>query len=124
MNAKIVSGIQTVMTHSRLSEAITDADWIITGEGRFDSQSLRGKVVSGIVQLAETVAGTDTPTCRIAILAGQIHLESTEFRKFGITEAIGCMDNRMTLEYAMENSATLLAEAAKKLTLTHLKPNL
>lgn len=32
---------------------ISDADYIITGEGKLDSQSLRGKVVIGIAERAK-----------------------------------------------------------------------
>jgi glycerate kinase len=35
-----------------LQAACRDADVVITGEGRFDWQSLRGKAVSGVLRLA------------------------------------------------------------------------
>ena len=47
MNGRIVSGIEVVMARSNLSGELASADWVITGEGCFDEQSLRGKVVSG-----------------------------------------------------------------------------
>ncbi len=115
MGARLVSGIETVMSHSRLAKAVADADWVITGEGRFDRQSLRGKVVSGVVQVARD-AGK-----HIVVLAGQVLLELSEYRKFGVDDAIGCMNDRMTLHYAMQNGEKLLAEAAKKFAITHLR---
>ena len=36
----------------RFAEVVRDADWIFTGEGRLDGQSLRGKVVSGVARRA------------------------------------------------------------------------
>ncbi len=115
MGARLVSGIETVMAQSRLPEALNDADWVITGEGRFDHQSLRGKVVSGIVALAKQ---TDA---KVAVLAGQVLLGPDEYNRFGITEAIGCMQDNMTLEYAIENAETLLADAAKKFAAEQLR---
>jgi len=115
MNARLVSGIETVMAHSRLAGAIADADWVITGEGKFDPQSLRGKVVCGVVNLAKKTAA------RIAVIAGQVLLEPQDYRRFGVIDAIGCMENDMTIEYAIENAADLLARAAKKFVSTHLK---
>ena len=114
MGARLVSGIEAVISRSRLDEAVAEADWVITGEGKFDRQSLWGKVVSGVVRMAAD-AGT-----QVAVLAGQVLLETWEYRKFGVVDAIGCMNERMTLQYAMENGEKLLAEAAKKFALTHL----
>lgn len=45
-------GIETVLDTVRFEEVIRDADWIFTGEGRLDGQSLRGKVVSGVARRA------------------------------------------------------------------------
>jgi len=114
MGARLVSGIEAVISQSRLDEAVAEADWVITGEGKFDRQSLWGKVVSGVVRMA-TDAGT-----QVAVLAGQVLLESCEYRKFGVVEAIGCMNEQMTLQYAMENAGKLLAEAAKDFANKHL----
>ena len=115
MDARLVSGIETVMSWSRLAEAIADADWVITGEGRFDRQSLRGKVVSGVARMAR-----DTNT-KVAVLAGQVLLEPHEYRDLGIAQVIGCMTDQMELQFAMKNSEKLLAEAAKNFAFTHLE---
>src|SRR5690606_14701065 len=40
INATLQSGIETIIRETRLEEAIVGADWIITGEGSFDRQSL------------------------------------------------------------------------------------
>ena len=111
MNATLVSGIQTVMAQSKLAEAIAKADWVITGEGRFDSQSLRGKVISGIAELATKA---NVP---VAVLAGKVDLAANQYRKSGISEAIGCMDEAMSLPFALKNAECLLTEAAKKLAI-------
>ena len=50
---KICSGIDIVLDTVGFDDMIKDADLIITGEGRFDSQSLRGKVVSGVAKRAK-----------------------------------------------------------------------
>ncbi len=46
-------GIQTVLDTVKFDTMIEDADYIITGEGKLDSQSLRGKVVIGIAERAK-----------------------------------------------------------------------
>ena len=45
-------GIETVLDTVCFDEIIKDADVIFTGEGKIDSQSLRGKVVIGVARRA------------------------------------------------------------------------
>lgn len=51
--AKLNPGIETVLDTVHFEERIADADFVITGEGRLDSQSLRGKVVIGVSRRAK-----------------------------------------------------------------------
>lgn len=46
-------GIDTVLDTVGFSSVISDADCIFTGEGKMDSQSLRGKVVIGVAKQAK-----------------------------------------------------------------------
>ncbi|MCJ7778547.1 MAG: glycerate kinase, partial [Sedimentisphaerales bacterium] len=114
MDAKLVSGIETIMRQSRLIEEISDADWVITGEGRFDSQSLRGKVVSGVTKAAKQ------SRTKVAVIAGKVVLPKKQWQDFGITDAIGLSDEVTDLAHAIANAKTLLAEAAKKFAKAHL----
>jgi glycerate kinase len=60
------SGFGLVRRLTRLAEAIGAADVVITGEGRFDGQSLRGKVVGEVARLA----ARQGVSC--AVLAGSV----------------------------------------------------
>ena len=51
--SRLQMGIQTVLDTVKFDEMIADADYIFTGEGKLDSQSLRGKVVIGIAERAK-----------------------------------------------------------------------
>jgi glycerate kinase len=115
MDAKLVSGVETIIRESGLAEEISDADWVITGEGRFDSQSLRGKVVSGVTK---AVKPSRTKVC---VIAGRVELSRSEWRDFGITDAIGLSDETMDLAFAIANTKSLLADAAKKFAQNALK---
>jgi glycerate kinase len=53
LNSKIQMGIETVLDVTRFNELIQGVDYIITGEGKLDSQSLRGKVVIGVARRAK-----------------------------------------------------------------------
>ncbi len=52
-NSELKMGIDTVLETVRFSEIIKDAFVIFTGEGKIDSQSLRGKVVIGVARQAK-----------------------------------------------------------------------
>ncbi|HUU18694.1 MAG TPA: glycerate kinase [Sedimentisphaerales bacterium] len=125
MNATIVSGIETVMARSNLRAELESADWVITGEGSFDRQSLYGKVVSGILKLvsakAQAGAGMASQShTRVAVLAGQVNIPQQEYQKIGIAATISCKDDNMSLDYALENSRALLYSAAQRFTKQYL----
>ena len=50
--SRLQMGIETVLDTVGFDESISDADYIFTGEGKIDSQSLRGKVVIGVARRA------------------------------------------------------------------------
>lgn len=54
-DSRLQMGIQTVLDTVKFERMIRDADYIFTGEGRLDGQSLRGKVVIGIAERAKRV---------------------------------------------------------------------
>jgi glycerate kinase len=53
LGASRQSGSDLVATVVRLAERIERADLVVTGEGSFDAQSLRGKVPAGVARLAQ-----------------------------------------------------------------------
>jgi len=108
LNARLVPGIETVMNASRLAEELADANWVITGEGRFDAQSLRGKVVSGVTSLARR-AGV-----KVAVIAGSVALSETEWRSAGIAMARAIKPAKMSTAEAMRRADELLAAATRK----------
>jgi glycerate kinase len=114
MDATIVSGVETVMARSDLRSELESTDWVITGEGSFDRQSLSGKVISGILKMANQ---TNT---RVAVIAGQVNIPQAEYKKMGISVAIPTRPNDMPLAEALRESRTLLASAAKQFATKYL----
>jgi len=107
MNATLVSGIDTIIAYSSLRSELESADWIITGEGSFDHQSLSGKVISGVVKLARQ------SSTRVVIIAGQVKIPQEEYAKIGIETAIATKPVDMPLDEALQNSRTLLRSATR-----------
>ncbi|WP_369581594.1 glycerate kinase [Kingella oralis] len=51
--AELKSGVQIVIDYVQLADKIRDADWVITGEGRMDAQSVHGKTPIGVARVAK-----------------------------------------------------------------------
>jgi glycerate kinase len=56
LKAEAESGIDLILDLVEFDAKIKDADFIITGEGRFDSQSVQGKAPWGILQRASKLS--------------------------------------------------------------------
>ena len=82
--ASLRSGASVVAETIGLAEAVAEADLIITGEGRFDGQSLAGKVPSEVLRIARRA---QVPA---ALVAGNITAATDEFvLAASLTEAAG-----------------------------------
>ncbi|EET62950.1 glycerate kinase [Marvinbryantia formatexigens DSM 14469] len=101
-HARLQMGIQTVLDTVKFDDLIRDADYIITGEGKLDSQSLRGKVVIGIAQRA---ARQQKPV--IAIVGGAEDAEIQSAYEMGVTAVFPInrlpQDFSVSRQYSAEN---------------------
>ena len=55
LGARRVSGVEAVLDAVGFVDLVASADLVVTGEGSFDWQSLRGKVVVGVAEAAARV---------------------------------------------------------------------
>lgn len=108
-NAELTSGIDAVLSALNYSERIRHADWVITGEGCFDRQSLNGKVVSGVIKAAKTAGA------RVAVLAGSVKLSEAEWRAAGVDYAVAFSPPDMKIEEAIAREREFLVEGARRL---------
>ena len=81
LGARREPGIALVRTLVDLDRRAAGADLVITGEGRFDATSLRGKVVSGVA----AVAAENGLPC--VVLAGQVEVGRREAAAIGVDAA-------------------------------------
>lgn len=106
LGAMYVNGIEEVMRWSNLEETLRTADWLITGEGRFDEQSLHGKAPYGMARLAHAHG---IPTL---VFAGQTDL--VDVPEVGIQAVFPIVSRVMTLEEAMQQAEPLLTNAVSR----------
>lgn len=105
MNAKIRSGIHSVLDLCGFDEAVDGATLIITGEGRVDFQSANGKVIDGVVSRAKGVP--------VVAIAGSIGEGIDSLYEKGLTAAFSTVNAPMPLSNAIENAETLYEKAAE-----------
>lgn len=81
LGARRVPGIATVLAAAGLADALAGVDLVITGEGAFDWQSLRGKVVAGV---ADAALARAVP---VLVLAGRVEVTRREWLGTGVAAA-------------------------------------
>lgn len=100
------SGAAVIAEHTGLADDVAGAELIITGEGRFDDQSLHGKVVSALAAGAK-----DTP---VLVLAGQVTLDGPALRGAGIAAAHSITEYAGSVQLAMDDAANQLEGLARQ----------
>jgi glycerate kinase len=101
------SGAAIIAEHTRLSDDVAAAQLVITGEGRFDDQSLHGKVVSALA------AGARSRRIPVVVLAGQVTLAEDTLREAGIAAAFSITDHAGSVALAIEDAANQLEGLAQ-----------
>ena len=82
LGARLVPGIDLVLDAIGLDNALRSADWVITGEGRSDRQTLMGKVPCGIAERAHRSG------VRVALLSGGLADEDALRTAFDVVASI------------------------------------
>jgi len=99
LGARLRPGVDLVMEALRLPERMEAADLVVTGEGTFDEQSLRGKVPAGVLRVAEEQG---VPAI---VLCGQRRVDLDRGRVYSLADRFG-------VEAAMERAGPLLEDLA------------
>ncbi|EAS63738.1 glycerate kinase [Photobacterium angustum] len=104
-NAQLRPGIEIVMDAVNLADVLKDADLVITGEGRIDSQTIHGKTPIGV---ARTAKRFNKPVIGIA---GCLSYDCDVVHEHGIDAVFSVVPRSLSL-------AEALAEAAINVELT------
>jgi len=104
LNAEFKAGVEVVAELNQLAHKISSADWVITGEGKFDQQTLNGKTVLGVSRVAKT---HNVP---VIVIAGTLGEGYQALYEHGVTAAFSLTNGPITLEQACEQAAELIFE--------------
>lgn len=106
--AKLQSGVELIIEQSRLAEKIAQADYVLTGEGKIDSQTALGKTPFGVAQVAQQF---NKPVLAFAGLVGE-GIES--LFDGGFNQIVGINPPNCSLEEALKNGEVNLEKAVSK----------
>lgn len=108
-NGRIQSGVGLILDYHHFDDLLRDADLVITGEGRIDSQTLSGKGPFGIARRAMSQG------VRTIALVGTLDVDEKRLHDAGIWSALPIMPRPMSLQQALKEADALVENAALRL---------
>ncbi len=102
LGARREPGASIVAQCTGQARQLASADLVLTGEGRFDHQSLRGKLVTALADAANR-AGVPT-----VVIAGQVTVDRDTVRGAGIAAAFSVTEFAGSVERAMREAGPLI----------------
>ncbi|WP_419208940.1 glycerate kinase [Photobacterium leiognathi subsp. mandapamensis] len=115
-NAQLRPGIEIVMDAVNLADVLKDADLVITGEGRIDSQTIHGKTPIGVARTAKRfnkpvigIAGCLSYDCNVVHEHGIDAVFSVVPRSVSLAEALA--EAAINVELTARNVAAIYALA-------------
>ncbi len=113
LGAQFRRGIDLALETIGFYDLAAGADLIITGEGRFDTQTLRGKAATGV---AAAAAQLGVPVC---VLAGEVQ-EQAEWLLPGSVVAFSIAPGPLTVQQSEARAAQYIAAAARRVMSLYL----
>ncbi len=105
LNAQLKSGIDLIKQIANFSNKINNADWIITGEGKFDQQTLSGKVIKGIID--------EVKHQKVALFCGKIDLPISDLENIPIDYIAETCSMAENIQDSIDNADKYLYELTK-----------
>lgn len=107
LGGRLRPGIDIVSEAIGLDAAVREADLVITGEGRIDSQTIHGKTPIGVARVARRYGKP------VIAIAGCVGTDSALVHQHGIDAAFAAVGRACTLEDALAEAAVNLRRSAR-----------
>lgn len=111
LGGRLTPGIDRVMAATGFYEYLPEHDLVLTGEGKLDGTTAKGKVVAGVGRAAQ---GHLVP---VAALCGQVEADPLTLSQMGITYSQSVLKGPADVEEAKAHTAANLERAATSLVL-------
>lgn len=99
LQAHLQSGIGLLLDAVDFDRKITNADWIITGEGKADRQTAEGKVPAGVLKRAKKA------NIPVMLIAGKVE-DKACLKQMGFSRIVQISPDNLPLEEAMRPEVT------------------
>lgn len=109
LNAELVNGIDEFLTLVQFETSIKKANWVVTGEGSIDLQTLEGKAPVGVATMAKQYY------IPVTAFAGKIPDGTNNELSSYFKEIININKGEVSLEYALMHTSKNLEQAAFEL---------
>ncbi|MPQ46187.1 glycerate kinase [Marinifilum sp. N1E240] len=106
LNAKLNSGIELIKQEAQFNDKIKEVDWIITGEGKLDTQTFSGKVIRGVMD--------SITNQKLALFCGQVDLNEDELKQLKIDHLTQISSYAKDVNDSIQNSGKYLEKAAEE----------
>ncbi len=95
LNSELTSGVKIILEQTKIEEKIKNADIVVTGEGRLDSQTAMGKAPIGVAKLAKKYGK------KVIAFSGCISDDAEILGEHGIDAFFPILPRILSLEEAM-----------------------
>jgi len=106
LHAELRSGTNLIKDIANFDEQVKDADWIVTGEGKFDEQTFSGKVIQGVLESRNSQ--------KLAVFCGISELDEKQLKKHAIDFLAEMIVQAKDFEDSIQNSGIYLERAAEE----------
>lgn len=106
--ARLTSGISTILQLLHFEKLVEDASLVVVGEGLMDQTTIYGKAIAGIGMMCKAKG------IPVAALVGGMGKGAEQIYHYGVISMMSTVNTVMEQEYAMENAAELLEQAAER----------
>lgn len=109
LSCRLRKGVEIVIEATGLEKQVQDADLLITGEGKIDSQTVYGKTPAGVAAVGKKY---DVP---VVALAGTLGAGFETVYDHGIDAVFSIVPGVVTLEEALQNAYSNMAHASENI---------
>ncbi|GGD22212.1 glycerate kinase [Hyunsoonleella pacifica] len=114
LNGVLMPGITLIKDLAKFDQNIANADWIITGEGKLDTQTFSGKTIKGVLDSAKA------QKVKVAAFCGAVDLDEIGIKRLGLEYTNAVMHYAKNLEDAIENDFNYVTKIAENFAKKHL----
>ncbi|MDO6854781.1 glycerate kinase [Cellulophaga lytica] len=106
-NAEFISGIKFLLELAEVPKILKSnkIDYIVTGEGKIDSQTNNGKLVKGVVDLANQY------NIPVVAICGKLDANEADLNVMGLNNVLEIYNPKKGVNYSINNAAKLVEDS-------------